>query len=685
MKLYRSNEYQNETNPIYNIPVEITNVEDLRIAVAYDHVAADYRHHHRGINNYLSSDCLMMDVDNAPAKGAPDDIPPEDWKDIDDIRADLPGVELYVVTSRNHMKEKDGRPARPKYHIYFPIPTTTSAIAYGNMKKALQQYHPYFDANAKDAARFFYGNRDAQVWYYPGNRTIADYILDRKLSEPDKSTEKPALTPRASTPTRTAGSTVATVDNGLYDLMEVVAAIDPARLDYEEWVKVGMAMHRYPETFTVDDWDAWSQTDPRYKPRDCYKRWNGFSDSRVGVGAQFLIDTAKAHGWTPPARKPRLREVPPPPEPPAYMTRPTEPSPVVLREPDPIPDVAQNGEIHGVSSVKEKKFTIPSAGTYITAGTYDDDIRYFREYADRKTGFQQLDQYLTLYPGLVALGGASSLGKTTFAINLVDRLLARGETVLYFSLEQLPIELTTKSIARIVKETNPRTIITNIDIKNGASTPDVMNARREYAKLAKNLYIIPGDFRMTAQDITNTVETFRKEHNGVKPIVVVDYLQLIAPPYGFRGGIREITDENIKTLKDMQKRNGLFVIMISSFNRSTNMEPLSYESFKETGAIEYTNDYVWGLQLSVLDADNTDFYSATGPRQGRRETSIEERRAMINAAQQQTPKQVEFISLKNRNGRQFFKAYFDYYPANDLFVETGVQHHPVTTDDCIRI
>ena len=39
------------------------------------------------------------------------------------------------------------------------------------------------------------------------------------------------------------------------------------------------------------------------------------------------------------------------------------------------------------------------------------------------------------------------------------------------------------------------------------------------------------------------------------------------------------------------------------------------------------------------------------------------------------PKKVEFVSLKNRNGRQVWKAFFDYYPASDLFVEAG-QYSP---------
>lgn len=311
-----------------------------------------------------------------------------------------------------------------------------------------------------------------------------------------------------------------------------------------------------------------------------------------------------------------------------------------------------------------------SVSDYLTSGIYRSDIEYFKAYKDRKTGFAEIDKYLTLYPGLAVLGGASSLGKTTFAVNLIDKLLERGETVLYFTLEQLPIEIITKSLARILKEQDPFTPLTNIDIKNGATCAQLETIEREYAARAGNYHIFTGDFRTTAADIVNKVEVFRRDHGGdsCKPIVIIDYLQLIAPPENFRGGVREYTDENIKTLKDMQKRNGLFVLMISNFNRSSNYEPVSYESFKETSMIEFTADYVWGLQLAILDAENIDFYTIKGPKGGRSDRPIDQKRKLINEAQKAIPKKVEFVSLKNRNGKQFFKAFFEYYPQHDLFV-----------------
>lgn len=313
-----------------------------------------------------------------------------------------------------------------------------------------------------------------------------------------------------------------------------------------------------------------------------------------------------------------------------------------------------------------------SASDYLSGGMFEKDIEYFKQYKDRKLGIHDdIDKYLTLYPGLAALGGASSLGKTTFAVNIIDKLLSKGETVLYFSLEQLPIEIITKSLARKLYEKDPFTPLTNVDIKNGATCEKLEQIKKEYAAEATRYQIIKGSFRTTAADIVQYVETYRREHGGesCKPIVIIDYLQLIAPPYGFKGGVREYTDENIKTLKDMQSRNGLFVIMISSFNRSSNLEPVSYESFKETSMIEFTCDYVWGLQLSILDAENDDFYTVTGTRGGRSQRPIDQQRKLVNAAQDETPKKVEFVSLKSRNGKQFYKAFFDYYPQYDCYLE----------------
>lgn len=301
---------------------------------------------------------------------------------------------------------------------------------------------------------------------------------------------------------------------------------------------------------------------------------------------------------------------------------------------------------------------------YLTGDGFDSDIEYFRKYKDRKIGFENLDKYVTLYPGVACLGGASSLGKTTFAVNVVDNLLKRGESVIYFVLEQLPIELVSKSLARRMYEIDQASPIDNIDIMNGASSDALVKAKADYAQTAQKYRIVEGDFHFSMKKIRDYVEAYI-EDTGIRPIVVIDYLQLIAPPEGFRGTEREKIDYNLKEIKDMSKKNELFVLLISSFNRASYKEPVSMESFKESGMIEYTCDYIFGLQLSILE--DSDFYTTTGSRGGERDNNNDKKEKMLYEAINKAPKEVELVALKNRRGRQRFKCFFKYEMRFDTF------------------
>ena len=308
-------------------------------------------------------------------------------------------------------------------------------------------------------------------------------------------------------------------------------------------------------------------------------------------------------------------------------------------------------------------FSAYNLGEYLAAGSFEKDIAYFKAYQHRKTGFPNIDRYLTLYPGLAALGGSASLGKTTFAVNLADNLTAAGETVLYFAMEQEPVELITKSLARRLYLRDPFSKITNTDIKNGASSPELEAVKRDYAASAARFVIVRCSFTTTAEEIREYVEGYISQH-GCRPVVFIDYLQLVSPPAGFRGDARLATDHVIKTFKAMQINNELLVILISNFNRASYATPASYEAFKETGMIEFTCDYVWGLQLAALEDD--DFYTAGGRPAGK-ETTVKAKKDALFEATRKDPKEVEFVSLKSRNGKQAYKCFFKYHMAFDYF------------------
>ncbi len=82
------------------------------------------------------------------------------------------------------------------------------------------------------------------------------------------------------------------------NLLEILDHIDPAKLDYQEWVNVGMALK--DEGYTCSDWDKWSKSDTaRYHDGDCEKKWRSFNGSAAPVTAGTIVQYAKNQGWQP--------------------------------------------------------------------------------------------------------------------------------------------------------------------------------------------------------------------------------------------------------------------------------------------------------------------------------------------------------------------------------------------------
>ena len=166
-------------NCLYPHRAEICSKEDLERAVSRDYVCAQYRGNYRSSGNFLQSDCLAADCDNDHSEN------PDDWVWPADVARAFPGVCFAVHYSRNHRKEKGGRPARPKFHVLFPIRPVTDAKAYGDMKKRVCEMLPCFDANALDAARFFFGTDPAQADLFPGPRTLTEFLEEEALLDLD--------------------------------------------------------------------------------------------------------------------------------------------------------------------------------------------------------------------------------------------------------------------------------------------------------------------------------------------------------------------------------------------------------------------------------------------------------------------------------------------------------------------
>lgn len=139
--LYSADFIGNPGNCSYPHKTVVMDADSMRAAVGHDYVCAEYKNHYRNSDNFLSADCLPVDCDNDHSED------PKDWITPADVLEAFPGVSLAIHYSRFNQREKNGKPARPKFHVLFPIDRVTDASLYSDMKKLVNSIFPYFDKN----------------------------------------------------------------------------------------------------------------------------------------------------------------------------------------------------------------------------------------------------------------------------------------------------------------------------------------------------------------------------------------------------------------------------------------------------------------------------------------------------------------------------------------------------------
>lgn len=284
------------------------------------------------------------------------------------------------------------------------------------------------------------------------------------------------------------------------------------------------------------------------------------------------------------------------------------------------------------------------------------------------TGFDILDKVIDggLYEGLYTVGAISSLGKTTFCMNIADQVASSGQDVIILSLEMSKHQLMSKSISRLTfcRYQNDDSIKyewckTSRGITDGSRyqsyCPEELNlikqARDYYAtEVGQHLFIYEAVGDMTVESARAIIKQ-HIEYTGNRPVVIVDYLQLLQHPDKYINGNDKLrTDVNITTLKRLSRDYKIPLILISSLNRMSYQSPISFEAFKESGAIEYSSDVVIGLQLAGVGT--SDFN--------------------VNEAKAKDPREIELTILKNREGKIGQLIQYSYYPMFNHFIEESL-------------
>ena len=279
------------------------------------------------------------------------------------------------------------------------------------------------------------------------------------------------------------------------------------------------------------------------------------------------------------------------------------------------------------------------------------------------SGFKKLDSMLDggFYEGLYIAGGISSVGKTTWGLQICDQIAASGHDVLIFSLEMARSELMAKSISRhtfsLARQRYGASCKTGDMAKTVWGITDgkrwqwysqeerelINEAIKTYGEYADRIFIHEGAGDIGIRQIRELVAKHIRL-TGQKPFVLVDYLQ-IAAPYSDRSTDKQNTDKAVLELKRMSRDFKIPVMAVSSFNRENYGGPVHIACFEESGAIEYSADCLIGLQLKDAGTEGFD----------------------ARKAKQKDPRLVEVVLLKNRNGRTDDGPTLAYHPRFGFF------------------
>lgn len=223
-----------------------------------------------------------------------------------------------------------------------------------------------------------------------------------------------------------------------------------------------------------------------------------------------------------------------------------------------------------------------------------------------QTGFVGLDNRLmSLRPGgLYVLAARPGVGKTSFALSMVDNVLASSEEhVLFFSLEVDRVDLVKKLLTGAAR-------IDFAKIESGLLSPEETEALGAAADELRSKKLDLMDVSdLTVQGLRSVIKRHQLEVGGRLALVVIDYLQLLSSSRPSQTEYEKVS-EITRTLKVLAKELRLPVVALSQLNRESERggqpRPPRVSDLRGSGSVEQDADAVIFLhQESGQDDDQT--------------------------------------------------------------------------------
>lgn len=221
------------------------------------------------------------------------------------------------------------------------------------------------------------------------------------------------------------------------------------------------------------------------------------------------------------------------------------------------------------------------------------------------TGFTDLDAKTSgLQPSdLIIVAARPSMGKTTFAMNLVENaLLLETKPVLVFSLEMPSEQIMMRMLASLsrVNQTSIRTA--KLEDSDWARIQSSMKMLKE----KDNLYIDDSS-GLTPMEVRTRARKLARDKGGIS-MIMVDYLQLMRVPTLSENRTLEISEIS-RSLKALAKELECPVVALSQLNRGleqrADKRPINSD-LRESGAIEQDADLIMFIYREEVYDENTD-------------------------------------------------------------------------------
>lgn len=207
------------------------------------------------------------------------------------------------------------------------------------------------------------------------------------------------------------------------------------------------------------------------------------------------------------------------------------------------------------------------------------------------TGFDDLDAKTAgLQPSdLIIVAARPSMGKTTFAMNLVENaLMASNKPVLVFSLEMPAEQLMTRMLSSLGRIDQTRVRTGSLEEEDWPKLTTAVNMMRDKPLFIDDQAgISPNELRTRARRIV-------REH-GPLSLIMIDYLQLMQMKTpGIESRTQEISEIS-RSLKAIAKELECPVVALSQLNRTLEQRPNKRpvnSDLRESGAIEQDADVI---------------------------------------------------------------------------------------------